>query len=43
VTIKLSKAGIYLFGCAFHYSEGMHDVIVIKPNATPGPEATPPA
>lgn len=43
VTVKLSKAGIYLFGCAFHYSEGMHDVIVIKPNATPGPEATPPA
>jgi plastocyanin len=43
VTIKLSKAGIYLFGCAFHYKEGMHDVIVIKPNATPGPEATPPA
>jgi plastocyanin len=43
VTIKLSKAGKYLFGCAFHYSEGMHDVIVIKPNATPGPEATPPA
>jgi plastocyanin len=42
VTIKLSKAGIYLFGCAFHYGEGMHDVIVIKPNATPGPEATPP-
>ncbi len=42
VTIKLSKAGIYLFGCAFHYGEGMHDVIVIKPNATPGPEATAP-
>jgi plastocyanin len=43
VTIKLSKARTYLFGCAFHYGEGMHDVIVIKPNATPGPEATPPA
>jgi plastocyanin len=42
VTVKLSKAGIYLIGCAFHYSEGMHDVIVVKPKATPGPEATPP-
>jgi plastocyanin len=43
VTTTLSKPGIYLFGCAFHYSEGMHDVIVVKTGATPGPQATPPA
>jgi plastocyanin len=43
VTVMLKKAGIYLIGCAFHYGEGMHDVLVIKPNATPGPEGTPPA
>ena len=43
VTVKLKKAGIYLFGCAFHYHEGMQDVIVVKPGATPGPQATKPA
>jgi plastocyanin len=43
VTITLGKAGIYLIGCAFHYSEGMHTVLVINKNATPGPEGTPPA
>lgn len=42
VSLTLSHAGVYLFGCAFHYGEGMRDVIVIKPGATPGPEATPP-
>ncbi len=42
VTLTLAKAGIYLIGCAFHYSEGMRDVLVVKPGATPGPEATPP-
>jgi plastocyanin len=42
VTVKLGKAGIYLIGCAFHYGEGMHTVLVIKKNATPGPEGTPP-
>jgi plastocyanin len=42
VTITLGKAGVYLIGCAFHYSEGMHTVLVIKKNATPGPEGTPP-
>jgi plastocyanin len=42
VSVMLSKAGIYLFGCAFHYSEGMRDVIVVKAKATPGPQATPP-
>jgi plastocyanin len=43
VSITLGKAGIYLIGCAFHYSEGMHTVLVIGKNATPGPEGTPPA
>ncbi|MGB8967018.1 MAG: plastocyanin/azurin family copper-binding protein [Candidatus Cybelea sp.] len=42
VTVKLRKAGTYLFGCAFHYSEGMQDVIVVKAGATPGPQATAP-
>lgn len=42
VTITLSKAGTYLIGCAFHYSEGMHDVFVVKNGAVPGKEATPP-
>jgi plastocyanin len=42
VTITLAKSGIYLIGCAFHYGEGMHTVLVIGKNATPGPEATPP-
>ena len=38
VTVKLSNAGIYLIGCAFHYSEGMQDVILVKAHATPGPQ-----
>jgi plastocyanin len=42
VKVTLVKAGIYLIGCAFHYQEGMHDVLVVAPDATPGPEATPP-
>jgi plastocyanin len=42
VTVTLSKAGIYLIGCAIHYGEGLRDVIVVKTGATPGPEATPP-
>jgi plastocyanin len=42
VTVMLAKAGIYLVGCAFHYGEGMHTVLVVKKNATPGPEGTPP-
>jgi plastocyanin len=41
VKVKLSKAGTYLIGCAFHYSEGMQDVIVIKDAAKPGPQGTP--
>jgi len=42
VTVKLGKAGIYLIGCAFHYGSGMHTVLVVKTNATPGPEGTAP-
>jgi plastocyanin len=41
VTVVLSKPGNYLIGCAFHYHEGMQDVIVVKKNATPGPQGTP--
>jgi hypothetical protein len=41
VTVTLSKAGIYLIGCAYHYHDGMRDVFVVAPNATPGPQATP--
>ncbi len=41
VTVVLSKPGNYLIGCAFHYHEGMQDVIVVKANATPGPQGTP--
>jgi plastocyanin len=42
VTVKLGKKGIYLLGCAFHYLQGMKDVIVVEPGATPGPQGTPP-
>ncbi|MGA8535535.1 MAG: hypothetical protein WB615_15615 [Candidatus Tumulicola sp.] len=42
VTITLSKAGTYLIGCAFHYSEGMRDVFVVSKTAKPGQQATPP-
>lgn len=42
VTVTLVKAGTYLIGCAFHYTEGMHDVFVVKKNAEPGVQATPP-
>jgi plastocyanin len=41
VTMTLVKSGIYLIGCAFHYSIGMHDVILVGPYAGPGPQATP--
>lgn len=42
VTIKLTKTGTYLIGCAFHYSEGMKDVLVVKNGAVPGKQASPP-
>jgi plastocyanin len=37
ITVKLSKKGTYLIGCAFHYHEGMQDVIRVNAKATPGP------
>ena len=43
ITVELVKQGTYLIGCAYHYGEGMRDVIVIKPHAAPGQQATPPA
>lgn len=42
VTVTLSNAGTYLIGCAFHYGEGMHDVLVIGRKAKPGQQGTPP-
>jgi plastocyanin len=42
VTVTLVKAGTYEIGCAFHYGEGMRDVLVVKNGAKPGPQATPP-
>jgi plastocyanin len=42
VKVTLVKAGIYLIGCAFHYKEGMRDVLVVAPHAASGPQATPP-
>jgi plastocyanin len=42
VTVTLVKKGIYLIGCAYHYDEGMRDVIVIGRFAQPGPQGTPP-
>ena len=41
VTVTLVKEGMYLIGCAFHYSFGMHDVLVVKRFAAHGPQATP--
>jgi protein SCO1 len=42
VTLTLSKIGIYLIGCAFHYVEfHMRDVIQVEAGATPGPTASP--
>ncbi len=42
VTVTLVKSGIYLIGCAYHYGEGMRDVIVIGEHAQPGPQGTAP-
>jgi len=42
VTIRLSAAGTFYFGCAYHYlSDGMRDVIQVNNAAVPGPQATP--
>lgn len=42
VKVKLVKAGTYLIGCAFHYGDGMRDVLVVGPHAQHGQQATPP-
>ncbi len=42
VTVTLVKAGTYLIGCAFHYSFGLRDVLVVEKFAQHGPQATPP-
>jgi plastocyanin len=42
VTVTLVK-GIYLIGCAFHYKDGMRDVLVVSEHTGHGPQATPPA
>lgn len=35
-------AGTYYIGCGVHYSSNtMRDVVIVAPNATPGPQATP--
>jgi plastocyanin len=41
VMVTLSNPGIYLIGCAFHYSFGMRDVLQVSASATPGPTASP--
>lgn len=42
VKVKLTKPGIYLLGCAYHYIEfNMRDVIEVVAGATPGPTASP--
>ena len=43
ITVKLSKPGTYLIGCAYHYTYGMRDMIRVAKGAVPGPQATPPA
>src|SRR5579862_7907157 len=40
VTVVLEK-GVYIIGCAFHYSQGMRDILVVEDGAKPGPQATP--
>jgi plastocyanin len=41
VTLMLKTPGTYLIECAFHYAEGMQDVLIIEKNAAPGPQGTP--
>lgn len=42
VTVTLSKPGIYLIGCAYHYiSFQMRDIVQVVAGATPGPTASP--
>lgn len=37
ITVTLSNKGNYLIGCAFHYHDGMQDVVRVFARATPGP------
>jgi plastocyanin len=41
ITVMLAKSGTYLIECAFHYKEGMRDVLVVEKTAKPGPQVTP--
>jgi plastocyanin len=41
VTLTLTKPGTYLVECAFHFKEGMQDVLIVQDNAKPGPQGTP--
>lgn len=44
MSLKLTNAGTYFVGCAFHYtsSPSMRGVIEVSSSATPGPSGTPP-
>jgi len=44
VSVTMSNAGTFYFGCAYHYADTpqMRDVIQVSNTATPGPQATPP-
>jgi plastocyanin len=41
ITLTLAKTGTYLIECAFHYKEGMRDVLIVEKKAKPGPQGTP--
>lgn len=41
MSVTLNTPGTYFIGCAFHYSVGMRDVLMVSDGATPGPQATP--
>jgi plastocyanin len=41
ITVTLAKSGTFLIECAFHYKEGMRDVIIVEAKAKPGPQGTP--
>jgi plastocyanin len=41
ITVTLAKSGTFLIECAFHFKEGMRDVIIVEAKAKPGPQGTP--
>ncbi len=41
ITVTLATEGTFLIECAFHYKEGMQDVLIVKANQKPGPQGTP--